>query len=107
MDGVDECPKSSSTLYPREEVLILVEELVGLCVSNLHICITTRPEIDIKTIIHPLTSHSVSLHEERGQIQGIVDYVRSTVNSDAGMRRWRVEDKELVTEVLSGKADGM
>ena len=107
MDGVDECPKSSGTLYPREEVLMLVEELVGLRVSNLHICITTRPEIDIKTIFHPLTSHSVSLHEERGQIQDIVDYVRSTVNSDAGMRRWRVEDKELVTEVLSGKADGM
>jgi hypothetical protein len=107
MDGVDECPRSSGTLCPREEVLILVEELVGLRVSNLHICITTRPEIDIKTIIHPLTSHSVSLHEERGHAQDIVDYVRSIVNSDAGMRRWRIEDKELVVNALSERADGM
>ena len=67
MDGVDECAKSSGTLYPREEVLMLVEELVGLRVSNLHICIITRPEIDIKTIIHSLTSHWVSLHEERAR----------------------------------------
>ena len=107
MDGVDECPKSSGTLYPREEVLILVEELVGLRISSLHICITTRPEIDIKAIIHPLTSHSVSLHEERGQVQDIVDYVRTIINSDAGMRRWRLQDKELVVNVLSERADGM
>ena len=107
MDGVDECPKSSGTLYPREEVLILVEELVGSGVSNLRICVTTRPEIDIKTMIDPLTSHSVSLHDERGQIQDVIDYVRSVVNSDAGMKRWRVEDKELVINVLSEKADGM
>jgi hypothetical protein len=107
MDGVDECPKSSGTLYPREEVLILVGELVGLGVSNLRICVTTRPEIDIKTIIDPLTSHSVSLHDERGQIQDVIDYVRSVVNSDAGMKRWRVGDKELVINVLSEKADGM
>jgi hypothetical protein len=95
------------TLYPREEVLMLVEELVGLRVSNLHICITTRPEIDIKTIIHPLTSHSVSLPEERGHAQDIVDYLRTIVNSDAGMRRWRLEDKDLVIDVLSERADGM
>ena len=75
--------------------------------SNLHICIITRPEIDIKTIIHPLTSRSVSLHEERGHAQDIVDYVRTIVNSDAGMRRWRSEDKDLVINVLSERADGM
>ena len=107
MDGVDECAKSSGTLYPRDEVLMLVEELVGLRVSNLHICVTTRPEIDIKTIIRPLTSHSVSLHEERGHAQDIVNYVRSIVSSDMGMRRWRLEDRDLVTNVLSERADGM
>jgi len=31
---------------PREEVLELVESLVGLPLSKLHICVTSRPEID-------------------------------------------------------------
>jgi hypothetical protein len=107
IDGVDECPKLSGMLYPREEVLELVEELVGLHLPNLHICITSRPEIDIKTIIHPLTSHSVSLHDENGHRQDIVNCVRSIIKSDPGMRRWRVEDKELVIDALSQKSDGM
>ena len=107
IDGIDECLKSSGRLYPHEEVLVLVQELVGLHLPNLHICITSRPDIDIKAVIHPLTSHSVSLHNEKGQVQDIVDYVTFIVNSDPGMRRWRVEDRELVIDVLSQKADGM
>jgi hypothetical protein len=107
IDGIDECLKSFGRLYPHEEVLVLVQELVGLHLPNLHICITSRPDIDIKAVIHPLTSHSVSLHNEKGQVQDIVDYVTFIVNSDPGMRRWRVEDRELVIDVLSQKADGM
>jgi hypothetical protein len=37
----------------------------------------------------------------------IADYVRSVVYSDSNMRRWRDEDKELVIETLSERADGM
>jgi hypothetical protein len=38
-----------------------------------------------------------------------VDYVKSVVysNSEPIMRRWKTEDKELVIEVLSERADGM
>jgi hypothetical protein len=51
----------------------------------------------------------VSLHDQSGQKQDIVDYVKSIVfsNSEPIMRRWRKEDKELVVEVLSERADGM
>jgi hypothetical protein len=51
----------------------------------------------------------VSLHEQSGQKQDIVDYVKSIVCSDSEpiMRRWRQEDKELVIETLAEKADGM
>jgi NACHT domain len=65
IDGVDECPKYSGKPYARDKVLELVKELVNLHLPNLHICVTSRPEIDIKDIIHPLTSHSVSLHDEK------------------------------------------
>jgi hypothetical protein len=33
--------------------------------------------------------------------------VNSVVYSDMNMRRWREEDKKLVIDVLSDKADGM
>ena len=41
MDALDECPITSTILSPREEVLELVDELVGLHLPNVHICVTT------------------------------------------------------------------
>jgi hypothetical protein len=107
LDGIDECPTSSSRFPPRENVLMLVEELVGLHLPNLHICVSSRPEVDIKTVIHPLALHSISLHDETAQKQEIVHYVRTIVDSNPAIRSWTVGDKELVTDVLSQKADGM
>jgi hypothetical protein len=51
----------------------------------------------------------VSLHDQSGQKKDIEDYVRSVVysNSEPIMRGWRKEDKELVIETLSERADGM
>jgi hypothetical protein len=92
---------------PREEVLDLVQDLVELHLPNLHLCVTSRPEIDIRTTLGDLTSHRVSLHEQSGQKKDIVDYISSIVYSDRMMRRWREEDKRLVIETLSEKADGM
>jgi hypothetical protein len=51
----------------------------------------------------------VSVHDQSGQKQDIVDYVRSVVYSDSEpyMRRWKKEDKDLVIETLAERADGM
>src|SRR6266576_509340 len=56
-----------------------------------------------------LTSRRVSLHDQSGQKEDIVDYVRSIVysNSEQIMGRWRTEDKELVIKTLSERANGM
>ena len=107
MDALDECPNLSTIPSPREEVLEFVDELVGLHLSNLHICVTSRPESDIQAFLGPLTSCPVSLHDESGQQRDIVDYVSSFVHSDRRMGRWRDEDKDLVIKTLSEKADGM
>jgi hypothetical protein len=107
VDGIDECPRTSGRRSPREDVLMFIEELVGLHLPDLHVCISSRPEIDIKTIIHPSVFHSISLHDENGQVQEIIDYVTSIVGSNPGMRNWTMEDKELVIDELSQKADGM
>ncbi|KAF8491830.1 hypothetical protein F5888DRAFT_952652 [Russula emetica] len=56
IDAVDECPNNSGMPTPREKVLGLVQNLVGLHLPNVHICVTSRPEIDIQTALEPLTS---------------------------------------------------
>ncbi len=109
MDALDECPITSTTLgpSPREEVLEFVDQLVGLHLPNLHICVTSRPEHDIQVVLKPLTVRPVSLHDESGQQEDIANYVASFVQSDRRIRGWRKEDKELVIKTLSEKADGM
>ena len=109
IDALDESPNTSGISSPREMILQLVKELVDLSLPNLHICVTSRPEIDIRNVLEPLTSRRVSLHDQSGQRQDIEDYVRSVVYSDSQqiMRRWRIEDKELVIRTLSERADGM
>jgi len=106
-DALDECPNGCGTPSPREEVLVLVEDLVDLGLPNLRICLTSRPEVDIKDILEPMEFHSISLQDEEGQKQDILHYIKSVVYSDKRMRRWRAEDKELVIDELSQKADGM
>jgi hypothetical protein len=84
-----------------------VDELVALHLPNVHICVTSRPEHDIRVVLEHLTEHPVSLHDESGQQEDITNYVTSFVQSNQRMRRWRGEDKNLVIKILSEKADGM
>ena len=108
VDGLDECPNCSG--FPktaREKVLDLLEELLNLNLPDLRICVTSRPEIDIRIVLESLTSHHISVHDEAGQKQDILDYVRHVILMDRKMRRWRPEDKQFVIDTLSEKADGM
>ena len=109
LDALDECPDSSGIPSPRDEVLQLVKELINLDLQELHICVTSRPEVDIRVVLEPLAFRSVSLHDESGQKTDIADYVRNVVGStpSAAMRRWRVDDRNLVIETLTERADGM
>ena len=109
IDALDECSNSSGIPSSRERVLLLIKELVELRLPNLHICVTSRPETDIRDVLGSLTAQQVCIHEQSGQRQDIMNYVRSVVYSDSEpiMRRWRTEEKELVIETLSERADGM
>jgi len=107
IDALDECPNTSAMPSPREDVLMLVNQLVESRLTNLQLCVTSRPEIDIKIVLEPLTFHSVSIHDERGQMEDIENYIRSIVNTDPKNRRWKQEDKQLVIDVLTKRADGM
>jgi hypothetical protein len=107
IDALDECPITSSLPSPREKVLKLVEGLIDPQIPDLRICVTSRPETDIKAVLDPLTFRSISLHDESGQMEDIEGYIRYIVNTDRMMRRWNADDKQLVIEALMEKADGM
>jgi hypothetical protein len=112
VDAVDECPNISKTPgapLSRQEVLDVVKELVELRLPYLHVCITSRPEVDIQNAIRQLKCVKVSLHNQDGQKGDIARYVRWVVYSDKYhvMKMWSDELKERVIETLSSNADGM
>ena len=107
IDAIDECPNTSGFPTPREKVLEFLEGLIDLQLPHLRICIASRPEVDIRNTLEPLTRLRVSLHEESGQRQDILDYVTKVVNTDSKMSKWREEEKLLVIRILAEKSDGM
>jgi hypothetical protein len=106
VDALDECPNTSLPSY-RDQVLVLLKDLVDSKLPNLRICVTSRPEADIKPILEPLTFRSVSLHDESGQKEDIENYIKSIVNTNRKMRRWTPVHRQLVIDVLTERADGM
>ena len=107
VDALDECPNTSAVRSPRAKVLNLIEELIKSQCPNLRICITSRPETDIKDVLDTLTSHTVSLHDEKGQKRDIEDYIKSVINTHPKNKRWKEDHEQLVIGVLTEKADGM
>ena len=107
IDALDECPITLDVKPPRDRVLTLLEYLVDSKFARLRICVTSRPEADIKIVLEPLTYRSISIHDENGQMTDIENYIKSTVNSHRKMRRWKQEHKQLVIDVLTARADGM
>jgi hypothetical protein len=107
VDALDESPNKPGIPSPREKVMQLIKQLVNLRHPDIRVCVTSRPEVDIRTVLEPLASHNVSLHDQAGQRSDIVDYIKSVVDLDANMRKWRRKDRQLVIDILSQNANGM
>ena len=107
VDALDHCPNFPGKPSARGEVLELIEELVDLNLPNVHLCVASRSEIDIRNMLEPLTSLKICLHDESGQKQDIIEYIKYIVRSEMNTRRWKEKDGQLVIDTLSDKADGM
>ena len=108
VDGLDESPNTSKSSH-RKQVLSFLDGLVNAQpkLQNLRLCVTSRPEVDIKTVLEPLTFCPLSLENEGGQKKDIKDYIESFVRTDDEMKNWIPKHKQLVIDVLTEKADGM
>jgi hypothetical protein len=107
VDALDECPNTAAMPTPREKILTLVEQLIESQLANLRICVTSRPETDIKVVLDPLAFRSISIHDESGQMEDIENYIKSVVNTDPKNRKWKQEDKQRVIDALTERAGGM
>ncbi|EMD33427.1 hypothetical protein CERSUDRAFT_142402, partial [Gelatoporia subvermispora B] len=106
IDALDECP-DSSLHSKRRDVLTFIREMVEWRYQNVHICVTSRPEQDIREAVESLSHRSISLHAESGQSDEISSYVRSVIESDCAFRRWKASDRALAIQRLSKDANGM
>jgi len=84
-----------------------VKDLVHLRHPHLHICVTSRQEVDLQIKLEPLAVSAVSLHGQSGRKRDIANYVTSVMALDDKLKNWRDEDKNVVVEELSERADGM
>ena len=107
VDGLDESPNTSTQSDHRDRVLSFLDGLVKAQLQNLRLCITSRPEVDIRDILEPLAFCSVSLESESGQKKDMNDYIGSIVHTDKNMKSWKPKHKQHVIDVLTEKADGM
>ena len=107
VDALDECPNTLSVTSPRYKVLNFLKDLIESQFSNLHICVTSRPETDIKDVLDPLILRRVSLHDQSEQKRDIEEYIKSVINTHSTSKRWKAEHKKRVVDVLTEKADGM
>jgi len=109
VDALDECPPWNVSGRPsaREEVLELIKEVVGLNLPNVHLCVASRPEIDIKKFFEPLKPLETSLHDEVGQKEDVAKYIESAVHSYSKTKGWNGEETKLIIDTLSDDANGM
>ena len=107
VDGLDECPNQSVVRSPRAGVMSLIEELVKTKIQNLRMCVTSRPELDIKGVLNRLIFRSVSLHDESGQKRDIEEFVKSVINTRPKKGVWKEEHRKLAINVLIEKSNGM
>src|SRR5579863_8933864 len=96
--------KHTHTVFSPRESPHTPQDLIDSKLPNLRICITSRPEVNIKAILEPLTFCSISLHDKRGQEEDIRNYIESIVNENTKMRRWSSEHKQLVIGRLTERA---
>jgi hypothetical protein len=106
VDALDEIPNPSVVRSSRAKVLSLIGELVETQIQNLRVCVTSRPESDIKDVLEPIIFRSVSLHDEGGQKKDIEDYIKSVINTRT-TRRWKEEHRKLAIHRVTEGSNGM
>jgi hypothetical protein len=107
VDALDECPGTPGLPSPRATLLGLIQELIDLHNSNLHICVLSLLDPEVEFVLYPLAPRRVCLHEESGHSQDIIRYLRWMLSTHPKMKGWKASDKEVAINTLFRKAEGV
>jgi len=103
IDALDEAPESNGK---RSRVLKLLGRLAGSSFSNLHILVTSRNELDIRSKIGPLSHDGISIGDSVVDAD-IRKYVSSSIAEDDRMGKLAPDIKDLILSKLAEGAKGM
>jgi len=103
IDALDEAPGSNGK---RNRVLKLLGRLAGSSFSNLHILVTSRNELDIRSCIGPLSHDGISIGDSVVDAD-IRKFVLSSIAEDDRMSKLAPDIKDLILSRLAEGAKGM
>lgn len=103
LDALDECP-ALRVRSERQEILGLIRRLL---VPKVHICVTSRPEPDIKEALLSYMAMELDLHSAADQARDIARHITIVLDEDPVFRRWPAALKQYTLETLEAKANGM
>jgi len=98
IDALDECTEQEKTLKWIKEVVLLKAE-------NLHLIITSRPLLNISTVLHNLDWHYMDIAESSNV--DIAAYIDQHVGPDSKLGKWNKEIQRKIQSVLMKGAQGM
>lgn len=99
LDVLDEC-------QPREDLLLLIDQIMKWKFGNLHFLATSRAEKDISDILYSLVTDQICIQSAiiNADIQV---YIHERLGEDRHLKKWPPNAKgEIETTLLNG-ADGM
>lgn len=105
LDALDEIPVIGS-MNKRAEILGFLERLARSAISNTHILVTSRDELDIRTSISPLSAGGISIQGPTLDLD-IQRYIKSCILEDHRMRTLKDSVKDMIQTKLMEKACGM
>ena len=99
VDALDECTE-------REELLGLIDTIVGWKFERLHILATSRREKDIEETLSPLITSQIDIQSTLVTAD-IQVYVHERLQSDPKLRKWPTKVQQEIEATLTGQAHGM
>lgn len=98
-DALDECTE-------REELLTLIERIVGWKIGKLHTLVTSRREREIEETLEPLVTRQICIHSALVNAD-INIHLRERLQSDPKLNQWPVNVQMEIEATLMDGACGM
>lgn len=103
-DALDECPNNGTL---REELLELIKDMSTRSSSNIHLLVTSRPELDIGELLLSLSTTRVIPIQGPPLEADIKSYIRYEFSSNSKLKKIPMEEQKKVEKRLMAGANGM